>query len=67
MRGNQDKSVESGSELGLSLMDGYMGNEILSWDAYNESAYLPKQAETYRLLIGCFPEHIQADKIYATN
>lgn len=67
VRGKQGKSVEFGSKLGLSLMDGYMGNETLSWDAYNESVDLPKQAETYRLLFGCFPELIQADKIYATN
>lgn len=67
VRGKQGKSVEFGSKLGLSLMDGYMTNEMLSWDAYNESADLQKQAEAYKLLFGHYPELIQADKIYATN
>jgi transposase, IS5 family len=67
VRGKQGKSVEFGSKLGLSLVDGYLTNETLSWDAYNESSDLQKQAETYRLLFGYYPELIQADKIYATN
>jgi len=67
VRGKQGKSVEFGSKLGLSLVDGYMTNETLSWDAYNESKDLQKQAEAYKLLFGYYPELIQADKIYATN
>ena len=67
VRGKQGKPVEFGSKLGLSLIDGYMTNETLSWDAYHESKDLQKQAETYKLLLGYFPELIQADKIYATN
>ena len=67
VRGKQGKSVEFGSKLGLSLIDGYMSNETLSWDAYNECHDLQKQAEAYRLLFGHWPELIQADKIYATN
>lgn len=67
VRGKQGKAVEFGSKLGLSLIDGYMTNETLSWDAYNESKDLQKQAEAYKLLFGHYPELIQADKIYATN
>lgn len=67
VRGKQGKAVEFGSKLGLSLMDGYMTNETLSWDAYHEGGDLQKQAETYKLLFGYYPELIQADKIYATN
>ena len=67
VRGKQGKSVEFGSKLGLSLIDGYLTNQTLSWDAYNESADLQKQAEAYKLLFGYYPELIQADKIYATN
>ena len=66
-RGKQGKDVEFGSKLGLSLMDGYLTSNTLSWDNYNESSDLQKQAETYRLLFGHYPELIQADKIYATN
>ena len=67
VRGKQGTPVEFGSKLGLSLIDGYLCNETLSWDAYNECHDLQKQAETYRLLFGQWPELIQADKIYATN
>jgi IS5 family transposase len=67
VRGKQGKPVEFGSKLGLSLIDGYMIHETLSWEAYNESKDLQKQAETYKLLLGYYPELIQADKIYATN
>jgi hypothetical protein len=59
------RGIEFGSKLGLSLIDGYMIHETLSWE--NESKDLQKQAETYKLLLGYYPELIQADKIYATN
>ncbi|MCP4458803.1 MAG: transposase [Cytophagales bacterium] len=48
-------------------MDGFMTKDTLSWEAYNESEDLIKQAEAYKVLFGHFPELIQADKIYATN
>lgn len=67
VRGKQGKSVEFGAKLGLSVMDGFMTKDTLSWDAYNESGDLVKQAEAYKVLFGHYPELIQADKIYATN
>lgn len=67
VRGKQGTPVEFGSKLGLSLANGFLTNETLSWDAYHEAGDLPRQAETYRLLFGYYPELIQADKLYATN
>lgn len=67
VRGKQGKKVEFGSKLGLSLVDGFVTNETLSWDAYNESSDLIIQAEAYKNLYGYYPELIQADKIYWTN
>ncbi|MDH5475443.1 MAG: IS5 family transposase [Cyclobacteriaceae bacterium] len=67
VRGKQGKSVEFGAKLGLSVMDGFMTKDTLSWQAYNESEDLVKQAEAYKVLFGHYPELIQADKIYATN
>ena len=67
VRGKQGKSVEFGAKLGLSVMDGFMTKDTLSWEAYNESEDLVKQAEAYKILFGHYPELIQADKIYATN
>lgn len=67
VRGKAGKRVEFGAKLGLSLFDGYLTHQTVSWDAYNEGTDLPKQAETYRLLTGAYPELIQCDKIYHTN
>ena len=67
VRGKQGKSVEFGAKLGLSLMDGFMTKDNLSWDAYNESGDLVNQADAYKALFGYYPELIQADKIYGTN
>lgn len=67
VRGKQAKPVEFGSKLGLSLKEGFVQADHLSWEAYNESQDLKVQAEAYRSLTGCYPELIQADKIYATN
>ena len=66
-RGKQGKKTEFGSKLGLSLMDGYVKADTLSWDAYNESSDLIKQAEGYKKIYGYYPELIQIDKLYATN
>jgi hypothetical protein len=67
VRGKQAAPVEFGCKLGLSLIDGYLTTQTLSWDAYNESADLQKQAEAYKLLFGYYPALIQADKIYPAN
>ncbi len=67
VRGKKGKRVEFGAKLGLSLFDGYLTHQTVSWDAYNESSDLKKQAEAYRLLTGAYPELIQCDKIYHTN
>ena len=67
VRGKQGKKVEFGSKLGLSLANGFVKAEILSWDAYNESTDLTMQAEAYKVLYGYYPELILADKIYTTN
>lgn len=67
VRGKQGKNVEFGSKLGLSLSNGFVTNETLSWDAYNESSDLIAQATAYKALYGYYPELIQVDKIYGTN
>jgi len=67
VRGKQGKRTEFGSKIGLSLMDGFVKADTLSWDAYNESSDLIKQAEAYKKLYGYYPELIQVDKLYATN
>lgn len=67
VRGKQGKKVEFGSKLGLSLANGFVKGDTLSWDAYNESVDLKIQAQAYKTLYGYYPELILADKIYTTN
>lgn len=67
VRGKQGKSVEFGSKLGLSVINGFTTTDTLSWDAYNESSDLIGQAEAYRTIMGHYPDLILADKIYWTN
>jgi len=67
VRGKQGKKVEFGSKLGLSLANGFVKGDTLSWDAYNESIDLKRQAEAHKALYGYYPEVILIDKIYATN
>jgi len=59
--------VEFGSKLGLSLFNGYLKADHISWDAYHEAQDLKEQAENYKTLLGFYPEIIMADKLYATN
>jgi len=67
VRGKQAAMVEFGSKLGLSLFDGYLKADHISWDAYHEAQDLQKQAENYKTLLGYYPEIIMADKLYGTN
>lgn len=67
VRGKQAAMVEFGSKLGLSLFDGYLKADHISWDAYHEAQNLPQQAENYKTLLAYYPEIIMADKLYATN
>ncbi len=68
VRGKQGKSVEFGAKLNLSLLEnGFLYQNTLKWDNFNEGTELIKQAEEYKAIFGFYPELIQADKIYATN
>lgn len=67
VRGKQAAMVEFGSKLGLSLFEGYLKADHISWDAYHEAQDLQQQAENYKTLLGYYPEIIMADKLYATN
>lgn len=67
VRGKQAKKVEFGAKLGLSLNNGFVRVDHLSWDNFNEAADLQNQAEAYKTFWGYYPELIQADQIYNTN
>lgn len=64
VRGKAGKPVEFGAKLDISVSDGWARLEVLSFDAYNESANLQDMTERYRERTGHYPSRILADKIY---
>ena len=68
VRGKQNKAVEFGAKLGVSLDgDGIACVDHLSWDAYHEGHDLPDQVESYRRRHGHYPEKVLADPLYGTR
>ena len=68
VRGKQNKAVEFGAKLGVSLSgDGIACVDHLSWDAYHEGHDLPAQVEAYRKRHGHYPEKLLADPLYGTR
>jgi len=68
VRGKAGKRVEFGAKVSISHQaEGYVSVDTLSWDAYNESADLPGQIETYRERFGYYPASVHADTIYRTR
>jgi hypothetical protein len=64
VRGKATADVEFGAKVAISIVDGYAYVETLSWDAFNEGITLIESVESYRKRFGCYPEAVQADKIY---
>ncbi len=68
IRGKQNKAVEFGAKLGVSLnQDGIACVDHVSWDAYSEGADLPGQVEAYKQRHGHYPEKLLADPLYGNR
>lgn len=67
VRGKAKAEVEFGAKVSISMVNGYAFIEKLAWEAYNEGNTLIESSETYYQRFGCYPEAIQADKIYRTR
>ena len=68
VRGKQNKSVEFGAKLGVSLSgNGIACIDNLSWNAYHEGRDLPSQVEAFRKRHGHYPEKLLADPLYGTR
>jgi hypothetical protein len=67
VRGKASADVEFGAKVSVSVIDGKAYVDRISWDAYNESADLAKQAEGFKARVGSYPASIHADKIYRTR
>jgi IS5 family transposase len=68
VRGKQDKPVEFGAKLSVSLTgEGLAHVDHLRWDAFHEGLDLTAQVEAYRERYGHYPERVIADPIYGTR
>lgn len=64
VRGKVSASTEFGAKVGISVEDGFVRSEIISWDAFNEGTTLKEAVERYKDRNGFYPAVVQADKIY---
>jgi len=68
VRGKQNKSVEFGAKLSVSLDgDGFARVDHLRWDAFHEGLDLKSQVEAYHERTGHYPEKVLADPLYGTR
>ena len=67
VRGKQSADVEFGAKVEMSVHNGYLRLEWLSWEAFNESTTLKASVEHYRKVCGHYPERVLADKIFRTR
>lgn len=64
VRGKANANVEFGAKLAVSIVDGYVFPEVISFDSFNEGKTLIESAENYKRKYGYYPQEILADKIY---
>lgn len=67
VRGKAGAKTEFGAKISVSVVDGLVYLDKLSWDAYNEGQDLISQVEKYQEKFGHYPESVHADKIYANR
>jgi IS5 family transposase len=68
VRGKQDKPVEFGAKLSVSLTGSGLAHvDHLRWEAFHEGLDLPTQVEAYRERYGHYPERVIADPLYGTR
>ncbi len=64
VKGKAKASKEFGAKVAISMVDGYMYVDELSWDPFNESVNLQQTVEDYKKRFGYYPEAVLADQIY---
>jgi transposase, IS5 family len=67
VRGKLAAKTEFGAKISVSLHDGYVFLDHLSWNNFNESGDLCDQIEKYKIRLGFYPKSVHADKIYRTK
>jgi len=68
IRGKQNKAVEFGAKLSVSLTgDKIACVDELRWDAFHEAQDLIPQVEAYKTRHGHYPEKVLVDPLYGTR
>jgi IS5 family transposase len=67
VRGKEKAPVEFGAKIAVSLVDGYLSMERLSWDAFHEGTTMQVSVERYREHTGVYPKRALTDKAYRTR
>ena len=64
VRGKAGTPVEFGAKFSVSVVDGYVFLDRLSWENYHEAHDLVDHIERYRKRFGYCPESVHVDKTY---
>jgi len=64
VRGKAKAATEFGAKVAISMVNGYIYVDELSWDPFNESVNLQQAVEDYKKRFGYYPEAVLADQIY---
>lgn len=66
VRGKSKSPTEFGAKISISVVNGYIFVDKLSFDAYNEGEAneFKRVVEEYKRRFGCYPARILADKLY---
>lgn len=67
VRGKAGTPVEFGAKLAVSVTDGWVSLDVVSWDAFNEAEHLSEQIEAFKERCGHYPASVHADQIYRTR
>ena len=67
VRGKQNRDVEFGAKVELSVVNGYTRVEEIHWEAFNEGKTLKASIESYKKAYGFYPARVLADKIFRTR
>lgn len=65
--GKAKANTEFGAKVAVSMVDGYIYVDHLSWDPFNESLDLQQAVESYKERFEFYPEAVLADKIYCNR
>jgi hypothetical protein len=64
VRGKDKNRVEFGSKINVSEVGGFCRIDHFSWEAFNEGTLLKEQVENFKMIYGCYPKYLLADRIY---